>query len=241
MSELLNQPIYLAPLATTVSIAITVILWLFNRRDKQLNFEIMADVKLVTLPEELGEHVCIQSDGNEVHNVRVLTIKLMNAGHVPIRPSEYADKIALEFKGGHILSAQVIDGKPEYLYKGTKNGESLIESCTASSVVFRPALLNPNNFFVSKILVAGAEGEPILTGHIEGINTFHKHKESKLPRGILAHAGMFCMIGAALFFDPQTLMSDSVLVYLPNILFFMIGYLMLLTSIYEPKGRENHG
>src|SRR5271170_4602343 len=134
MSELLNQPIYLAPLATTVSIAITVILWLFNRRDKQLNFEIMADVKLVTLPEELGEHVCIQSDGNEVHNVRVLTIKLMNAGHVPIRPSEYADKIALEFKGGHILSAQVIDGKPEYLYKGTKNGESLIESCTASSV-----------------------------------------------------------------------------------------------------------
>jgi len=215
---------------------------LFNSRDKKLNLEILSDTPLVTGAEELEEHVHIFAAGDEVINVRLVIAKIINAGHVPIRVSEYAERLSLEFTDGRILYAHVIDAEPASLSKGTQTGGALIEQTLPAAIVFRPVLLNPENFFVVKVFVTNSNSPPALRGHIEGIKAFQAHKENRLPKGLLVHAGTFIIICSVYFFDPNSLVDGSLMTWGPNVVFFMIGYLMLLTSFYDQTGsKRRHG
>jgi hypothetical protein len=240
MANIFEDPIYLAPTATAISVGVTIVLWLFNTRDKKLSLEIVSDTPLVTSSEELDEHVHIFSAaGGEVKNVRLVTAKIINAGHVPIRVSDYAEKISLDFLDGHVLSAHVIESEPESLSISIRDGGALVEESRATGVIFRPVLLNPGNYFLVKVFVSNSTSAPVLKGHIEGIKNFHEFKESRLPKGLLVHAGIFIMVGAAYFFDPRSLVDGPLVAWVPNVLFFMVGYLMLLSSFYERKGRAS--
>jgi hypothetical protein len=242
MANIFEEPIYLAPTATAFSVGVTLVLWFFNTRDKKLSLEILSDTPLVTSSEELDKHVHIFSaQGGEVKNVRLVRVRIINAGHVPIKVSDYAEKISLNFADGHILTAHVIESLPESLSDSIRDGGAIVEESGDNRVIFRPVLLNPGNYFVAKVFVSNSTALPVLKGHIEGIKHFHEFKESKLPKGLLVHAGTFIMVGAAYFFDPRSLVDGPLVAWLPNVLFFMVGYLMLLGSFYDQKGRERHG
>jgi hypothetical protein len=241
MANIFEEPIYLAPTATAISVGVSIVLWLLNARDKRLSFEVVSDVPLVTSAEESEEHVHIFSEGCEVQNVRLVTARIINAGHVPIRVSDYADKISIEFQDGKVLSAHVIESEPESLMRSTKGGGALVEEVGDTSVVFKPVLLNAGNYLVVKIFICNSTSRPVMKGHIEGINSFSEFKENKLPRWLLAHAGTFMMVGGLLFLDPHSLVDGPLFSWLPNVLFFMVGYLMLLTCIYDRRGKQRHG
>jgi len=238
MANIFEEPIYLAPTATAISVGVTIVLWLVNTRDKKLSLEILSDTPLVTSSEELVEHVHIFSAGDEVRNVRLIEAKIVNAGHVPIRVSDYAEKISLEFTDGKVLSAHVMESLPESLANNTKDGAALVEEVRENGIIFKPVLLNPGNYFLVKVFVcSSSSSSPVLKGHIEGIKHFQEFKESKLPKGLLVHAGAFIMIGAVYFFDPRSLVEGPLVAWVPNVLFFMFGYLMLLASFYDQKKR----
>jgi hypothetical protein len=238
MANIFDEPIYLAPTATAISVGVTIVLWLFNTRDKKLSLEILSDTPLVTSSEEMVEHVHIFSAaGGEVKNVRLVEARLVNAGHVPIRVADYAEKISLEFADGDVLSAHIIESEPESLANNIKNGVALVEEVRPKAIVFKPVLLNPGNYFVVKVFVCGSTSSPVLKGHVEGIKQFQEFKESKLPKGLLVHAGAFIMIGAVYCFDPRSLVDGPLVSWVPNVVFFMLGYLMLLASFYDQKKR----
>ncbi len=245
MANILDEPIYLAPLATAISVGVTIILWLANRRDKQLSFDIVSDFTLVTASEELVEHIQILAQGAEMHDVRLVTVRVRNSGHVPIQPADYAENLALAFGDGKILSATVVEAQPEYLTDKRMNGSgtdrpggsSCIAGYNDSEVVFKPLLLNPKDFFVVKVFIIGGTQKPLLKGHVAGIASFRRSRDIVLPGRLLLHAGLFLMLGAALLFDFDALASDKFLVCFPNLIIFMVGYLMLLKAFYEREDK----
>jgi len=241
MANIFEEPIYLAPTATAISVGVSIILWLFNTRDKKLSLEITSDTPLVTSDEELIEHVHIFSAGDEVTNVRLVTAKVANDGHVSIKVADYAEKLSLEFADGQILHAHILEARPLSLNKGTAESGSLIEQTRPTAIVFKPVLLNPGDYFTVKVFVTNSASTPVLQGHIEGIKAFQAHKENKLPKGLLVHAGTFIIIGSVYFFDPRSLVDGPLISWVPNVVFFMVGYLMLLASFYEQHARERHG
>jgi len=239
MSDFFSDPRYLAPLATTVGVTVTITLWMLNLRRKELSFEILSDTPLITLKEEVKDKVEISFHGQPVHDVHLVQVRITNSGNVPIRSADYEGRLSIAVpEGSRILMAEVVETHPQQLEKRVRseaNGGSLIEETEDNAVVIRPILMNNRDWLTVKMLVTNPAGKINVSGHIEGIHEIRRTKESTVMPLVMANIGTFIMVISLFFLDPTSLSTNDWGEYLPYLVFFLIGYLMLMVGIYFPR------
>jgi hypothetical protein len=237
MPDLVIDPRYLAPIATSCGVAVTITLWILNLRRKELTYEILSDTPLVSVREEVKDQVQIIFKGEAVHDVHLVQIRLTNSGNVPIRIADYEGRLSVKVPPpARILSAEVEDTHPAHLERRPDNGEtSLIEEMTANNVALRPVLLNHKDWLTIKLLVTKPTDGIMISGHIEGIHEVKKAKDSTVMPFVMANIGTFIMVVSLFFLDPHSLARNAWMEYLPYLAFFLIGYIMLMCGIYFPR------
>jgi len=230
------DPRLLAPCATITGIIVSIILWILNLKRKEMTYEVVSDTPVVTLGKAAPhEDLHITFHGQAVRDLHLILLRISNAGHVPIKPDEYADKLTITIPGdGKILHADIAETMPSNLAPPPAPGavSDLIEAANERQVVLRPFLLNGKDYIVVKVLVCNPGAPLVVSGHIVGINEIRIAKESNRLPLILANAGAFTMAVSLFFLEPETLFSNNVFEYLPYLLFFLIGYNMLLCGVH---------
>ncbi len=239
MSQFFADPRYLAPIVTSSGIAVSLVLWLLNLRTKEMSFEILTNTPLFSLQEEVKDEVQITCHGETVHNCNLAMVKLSNSGNVPIRSQEFAGKFALVCGGQtKILLAEVSATNPpdlaQRLATSTDN-LSIVERVDGSEVLLRPILLNAKDSITLKLLVTPSLETISVSAHVEGMATIKKAKENNFAPVLLANFGAFVMAVSLFFLDPSAIYSNKSILYLPYLLFFLVGYVMLLSGVYLPK------
>src|ERR1700733_5355695 len=113
MSSFLTDPRYLAPIVTSSGIAVSLVLWILNLRTKEMAFEILTNTPLFSVQEEVKDQVQISFQGQTVHDVNLVLLRLVNNGNVPIRAQEFAGRFALSCPSEtKVLLAEVMATNP---------------------------------------------------------------------------------------------------------------------------------
>ncbi len=239
MPDFFSDPRYLAPIVTSAGIAVTLVLWVLNLRSKELSFEILANTPILSLQEEVKDQIQIYCQGQIVHNVDSVVMRITNVGNVPIRASEFAGKFLISLPAStKVLMSEVAETQPPDLSDRLaidQSNPSLIERTDGSDVVLRPVLLNPKDSFTIRMLVAPTISTAKVVAHVEGMAAVKQSKENSFVPIVLANVGAFIMAVSLFFLDPNSLFSNNILQYLPYLFFFLFGYIMLLSGVYYPR------
>src|SRR5437016_5414582 len=81
----------------------TLIYFQWWRNRKRLSYEILSDVLLISAEEEIRDEVEIFYKSTPVKNVRLIVIKLINDGYLPIKQDDFEKSIAFIFPEATIL------------------------------------------------------------------------------------------------------------------------------------------
>lgn len=243
MADFLSDPRYLGPIATSCGIAVSLVLWILNLRTKELSYEITARTPLISVKEEVQDKIQISFQGQPVDDVHLVVIKIANSGNVPIRSSEFEGKFAITLAGDmNVLLAEVLETKPASLLERCRVDDNivpLIAGVNKGEVPLRPLLLNPRDSITIKMLVSPAPNSVQLGAHIEGIASIKQARERSLVPIVLTNVGSFIMAVSLFFLEPSALMSNAMFQYLPYLVFFLLGYVMLLSGVYFPRINRN--
>jgi len=178
MSDLLHDPRFYGPIATSCGVLVTLALWFLSQKRKRLSYEILSNVPLKEVPAHFKDRLQVQLDGSPVHDLYLLVVKVINSGDIAIRSNEYDGKVTIVISNqSKVLLAEVEETRPDNLHERSlksKEKKPLIESFEGSDVVLRPVMLNKGDFIKVRLLVHNSPGEPQLLGHIEGIHDFKK-------------------------------------------------------------------
>jgi len=241
--DLLHDPRYLAPAATCAAIAVTITLWILNLRRKELSYRILADTPLVSIKEEVKDKVQITFRGEPVHDVHLVQVRIVNSGNVPIRSADYEGRLTIAAPdGSRIVMAEIQETHPPHLEKRTLcDGapSSLVDKVEGHEVMLKPVLLNHGDSITVKMLVSKAAGPWNVIGHIEGIAAVKMHRENSSMPLVMANCGTFIMVVSMFFLDPSSVARNAWREYLPYLMFFLIGYIMLMCGIYLPRVQKS--
>ena len=240
------DPKLLGPIATGIGICVSVTLWTLNVKRKELSYEIISDETIVGLQDETSSRAISNPDadleilvhGEAVKNVRHLSLKIINSGHIPIRPADFDGSIRIKFgANAKILSAVISESYPANLEErgsGDNAPISLITKIEEGKLLLRPVLLNGKDYIVLKVLVKDG-GTTEIDSHIEGISEIRKLKETNSLPLALTNGGAFVMAISLFYLDPVDFASNNFLGYMPFLVLFLIGYNMLLSGLHFPK------
>ncbi len=114
-SPLQFDPRYLAPLATCIGIAVTVYLFLLQRR-KELSYEILWRQQLVEMKGKTRNRIDLRFDGKPARDASFVVVRLINSGHVNIMPSDYQVSLSVDCGTvSDILMAEIAETEPNGL------------------------------------------------------------------------------------------------------------------------------
>ena len=240
------DPKFLGPIVTSVGICVSVTLWTLNVRRREMSYEILADDVIVGLQDsgnlktvkDSGADLEILVHGESVKNVRHVTLKLANSGHISIKPSEFDGSMRVKFgTDAKILSAVISETYPANLYErgsGDNAPVPLINKIEDGKVYLRPILLNGKDYIVVKALVKDG-GKIEIDSHIEGITVIKHQKETNSLALALSNGGAFVMAICLFYLNPVDISSNNFLGYLPFLILFLIGYNMLFCGLNFAK------
>jgi hypothetical protein len=146
-----------------IALVEAVVLYLMQRRTKQLDYQIVTDRELV-FPGPYGEigDLEISYKGHPVKAPRLLALKIVNSGKVEIRRDDFDHPLSIIIpKDSGLLSSEISDvssevTRPSLLIHGEE-------------VEVEPLLLNPGDWIELQLLVDGP-GRPQITGRIAGVH-----------------------------------------------------------------------
>lgn len=178
---------------------IALILYLAQRKRKELAFEILSETRLLKSPEGVlnSERLKILFDDHPVKDIQLVVLKLSNSGNQPIKmpkeSSNYECPIMLNFgEETRILTAQVTDAYPESLL-----GEMVIAlDPERYKVIPAPVLLNKGWYFTIAVLTTHYKGFKV-EGVVEGIPNIRKSTR-KFREALLSL--LLVLLVVALFF-----------------------------------------
>jgi len=228
-----------APLATSIGIIISITLWVLNQRRKTLSYQILSSDKLVSLKGPSKHLLEVSFDGRTVYDARLLVIKIINNGHLPISPSDYQSRLAISVPdGAQIIFADVLETSPADLEERLRSGttqNSLIELTSPTDLYLQPILLNSHDSATIQVLVNNLIGRIAIRAHINGVESIKELKRHNWLQLSLVQVGAIIMAGAALMVEPDDVTGFGLQELLPCILLFLLGYIVLSAGLYAPK------
>jgi hypothetical protein len=246
-NELLNniKP-FLAPMATSVAIIVSTILWWINRR-KALSYQILLSKALISVVGTAKRRIAVSFDGSTVEDAHLVIVKVVNTGHMPVNPGEYQMPISLLVgPQSRIVLADVVETWPaeldeRFLLAG--EGTSIIEKVETNRVTLRPVLLNPEEYVTVQMLVSNLTGKVVVQGHIQGVKHIREWRKRSLLPLIASQFGVLIMCAAMFVTEPSAIAKFGIETAIPAFLLLLIGYLFLLAGNYfhDKQGRFESG
>lgn len=228
----------LAPIATSVAIVVSTILWLISRA-KNLSYEIMRNESLIRVSGSAKRRIRVRFDKHDVDNVELVVVRLINSGHTAILPNDYQIPISIRVNSdAHILAADVVETNPGDLddrFRTTEGTSQLLEQPEQSRLIVKPVLLNPGDSITLQLLVEDYSSVINIGGHITGVKKVDEVKQRNFLPALLTQLGAFVMAGAMMMLKPTSLFNLRVAEIMPFILLFLLGYVFLWTGIALPK------
>jgi len=185
MWQFLRDPMWQAIAAAIglVGIATSIILgavvYLLQRRRKQLGYRVLARTRVISVEEQVQEEVVIAFRGALVRDVHLVMVELVNSGNQPIVPDDYHRPLRIDLgEGSRVLSVDVAESKPE----GIGASPSLAES--RGAVEINPVLLNPGDSLRLKMLVSQFSGSVDVSGRVVGVKEIRYLGADGFPRGL---------------------------------------------------------
>jgi hypothetical protein len=173
--DILSRP-YFTVIITVISLCITIVIAVISRKKKRLSYKLINLLTIVELNKNFTSDITIHYKGDLVDNVSIVDLKILNDGNMSIEPSDFYDKIKINFKGKIFLVEQIIN-EPKNL-----NPHFAFENNTAS---VDGLLLNPGDYFIFRSYISGYPtdkqnseaniSEPI--SRIKGIKSITKIKK----------------------------------------------------------------
>lgn len=203
-------------LFTLVAVIVTIIIFLKQRRKKEISYEIASDMPLFLIgDEEEKGNLEIQYEGKDIEQAYVGTIQIFNSGNMPIEVDDFASPISVySSKAGQILTAKIVDREPDDLDVSIdiKDGE----------VVLNPTLFNRGDALTLRIICTEPCAEMVAKGRIKGVKKIKKFIGAE--RRYLGLA----VVGVAVLLSGFTLPVDF---FIPPILFITSGGIIGLYSL----------
>jgi hypothetical protein len=192
MPDILNDPRFWGPTATSLGVLVTVFLWWLNQRRsrKEISYQVLANTPFDEAPDELKRGVPLEAEPVCTEKLYMSLVQISNSGCVAIRSGDYAGKITVVFPSrANILCADIFETKPVNLDERSVTvgiRVPLIESVNIRDVVLRPFLMNKGDYLKLRIVSDGTGEPPDVIGHVEGIYEFRKIHTRKSPLGLIS-------------------------------------------------------
>lgn len=228
-----------APLATVTGIIISITLWYLNRQRKALCYEILSCDTLVNLKGSAKNRLEIKFNQRLVHDAKLLVIKIINTGHLPIVASDFQTRLTISVpEGAQIVFADIMETAPADLEDRLRvqSGQpSLIEDIDQTNIHLRPILLNSGDSATIQMLVNNLIGSVAVRAHLQGIKAVTPVKKRTWIHTLMVQIGALIMAGSMLMVEPHDVMTFGPQELLPTILIFLLGYIVLFAGLYAPK------
>jgi hypothetical protein len=150
----IDWKVVIATLAFIVAL-ITLVYFQWWRNRKRLSYEILSNAVLVSAEGEIRDSVEIRFAGQPVTNVRLIIIKLINDGYIPIKKDDFEKPIRFIFSEATILTAEKVKFNPENLGVEIHHHNDWLE--------ITPALFNRKDYAQFKVLLSGYTGMKVDT------------------------------------------------------------------------------
>ncbi len=242
MPDLPIDPKYLAPIATSTGVIVSIYLWLLNQRKKRLSYQVLANHPLVNYTEETRHRLDVRFDGERVPEAFLAVIKIENNGHLPIETKDYEARLAVNTAAGsRILMAQVVETNPADLSERIRDSSGIvpiIERVEETKITLRPVMLNSGDSITVQLLMSHAAAKLGITGHIHGISSIKEIRQSNLLENVTSCVGAFLMVSAMVFVPPDSLVHVIPDEFLPYVFTFLIGAVLLYTGRHMSSIRK---
>ena len=152
---------------------IPVILYILDKKRKELSYEVISNTPLITNDEEVRKNIKIMFEDREIkEDVSLVLVRIVNTGNVPILPEDITEDIVIESNFNNILSADLKETSPSNLKVQIDRG---IRGFGIVSI--SPLLLNSKDEIILKLLITEYENELVVKGRIVGVKEIIKVKE----------------------------------------------------------------
>jgi hypothetical protein len=167
--------------------------WWRNR--KRFSYEVLSNVSLVTTSAEVQDDVEILYKSKPVKNVRLLIIKLINDGFLPIKKDDFDNFVRITFPDGMVISTEKVLFHPSNLDTSIRHEDNWVE--------VDPALFNRKDYIQLKILVSSNLPLFNVTARIVGVSKIEKVRDNfLLPIISGSFVGSIVTVLALLFTPP---------------------------------------
>jgi len=139
-------------LAALIGAYISIVL---SRRQfrKVLTYQVISNTPVLGIDEKQVGNIRVLIGDTEVKDARLVVLKIWNSGRRPVTSEDYAVPIEIQFKGGKILTSQVVN-------EDIRQSREVIDSQTLDTITLRPLLLNPKDSITITSIVS------YFTGHV---------------------------------------------------------------------------
>lgn len=148
-------------------IAIVGLFYGYLRTRKTISYEIISWTPLLSREDEVKGTVQVLYEGQAVHAVSLLTLRIYNSGYIPIKSEDVEFPISISFaEGTKILKAEIASLSPPNL-------PALINT-EDSKIVLNKILLNKNDSVTIKALVTRINDKIEVGARIVGVKSIKK-------------------------------------------------------------------
>lgn len=168
MLDLLRDPIwqFVGAIVALLTILISIAIYIAQRRRKDLSYEILANVPLLTVEEDTVGELQLLFREAPVKGTRLFLARIVNTGNVPVNAEDYDAPITVRFRDRvQVLSAVITEQSPSNL--------NVSAQPATTSVSFSKNLLNPGDSFSCRVLLSNYSKGFAVESRVAGVSRIH--------------------------------------------------------------------
>ncbi|HYX71952.1 MAG TPA: hypothetical protein VE732_04220 [Nitrososphaera sp.] len=164
ISDFFRDPIwqFIGAVFGLIAIGVSVYLFVLQKSKKSLCYRVLTQTPLLAVNDEIKGKLQILYEGVIIQGVHLLVLKVICNGNVPIKSSDFEQPLTFSFGDeATILSMEVVETSPK-----TLNPQLQLLS---EKMVIQPVLLNNQDTFTIKLLIAQYNGKVDSQSRIIGV------------------------------------------------------------------------
>ena len=164
------EPLALLGLVATIvlgilGVTVSLIIYYRQRTKKLLSCELLTNSPVVSVTDVMKDRIKITLDGMEVSDIRLVVLRVINDGNLPIQPSQFEGAVLISLgEGTTILSFEVLEKQPENLSPYISS-----QSSDSANLLIKPLLLNVGDWFTIRLLATGFRSRVAVDARVSGI------------------------------------------------------------------------
>jgi len=182
-------------ISTLVTIIVAFIVFWMQRNQKEIAYEIISNVPMLSIGEEIQSEVNVTFNHISINDAHLIVLRIWNSGRVPILENDYRGPIRFDLGTfAKILNIGILDTKPNNLKPKI--------SYDSNNIILNPVLLNSQDSIILKVLASTVNTNQFqVKGRIVGISKLPELKQQKtnLRNNRLEPISMATIAGLCLF------------------------------------------